>query len=192
MAGRFFLSLGRTKVRDFVRDASVEIRSLQRGYNARQWRQPVFFACSHQRRARIAHPLGVCTGGQCGAIQQPLHVGIHGAGRRDVAIGDVKKCGTCDACRHTCEVLSHRRARQHDQRENQFIHLQSPILRNCRHHRVRLLDCHHPGPADGPNAWPPDAIPGGAWRSALCALPQTLFPSAGGIEPVPSVFGGGS
>lgn len=44
-------------------------------------------------------------------------------------------------------VIRHRHARQHGQRKNQSLHLQSPVPRNSRHHRVRLRGCQHPRPA---------------------------------------------
>ena len=43
--------------------------------------------------------------------------------------------------------IRHRCAGQHGQRKSQSLHLQSPILRNSRHHRARLRGCQHPRPA---------------------------------------------
>ena len=73
-------------------------------------------------------------------------------------------------------VLRHRRTRQHGQRKHQSFHLQSPVLRNSRHHRARLRGCQHPRPAGkGVFRRPERTVPGKARLPALCAFPTSLL-----------------
>lgn len=139
MAGRSFFSLDRTKVRTLVRKCVVyDCMHARRGVSATRGEDlPVAFGQaswnSHALRDRDA-------------IQQASEIVVHACCGRHIAIRCIDQSSAADAQNHTL-CVSHRPKRQHGQRKNQSLHLQSPVLRNSRHNRVHLRGCQHPRPA---------------------------------------------
>lgn len=148
MAGRSFFSLDRTKVRAFVREGL--------------WPDPIAEHCPAQCGDKVGVGIGLTNDHDF----LPHYFAFRSGQGKIVSFNDTHEVGepklrrfivTQDsasvdngieirAVRLPFIALS-RRARQHGQRKNQSLHLQSPVLRNSRHHRVRLRGCQHPRPA---------------------------------------------
>lgn len=92
----------------------------------------IVVVCGGTRKHPVCQGLQFNAGGRAGIKKLPCDVAGHSACHIGKGLDLTFRCGC---------------ARQHGQRKKHSLHLQSPVLRNSRHHRRRLQGCQYPGSA---------------------------------------------